>query len=1064
MKNILSLLIIIFCLSSSAQEFSMELLKNKTPRNIGPGGMSGRVTSIDVVHSNPDIMYSGTASGGLWKSTSGGIKWTPIFENEATASIGAIAIQQSNPSVIWVGTGEGNPRNSLNGGYGIYKSLDGGKNWLLMGLEKTRHIHRIIIHPTNPDIVYAAAIGSPWGKHKERGVYKTINGGKTWSKILYTNPKSGAADLVMDPQNPNKLIAAMWEHKRDPWFFNSGGEGSGMYITYDGGETWKQKTSLEGLPEGELGRIGIAIAQNKPEIIYALIEAKKNGLYKSMDGGDTWKLMNENMDEIGNRPFYYAEIYVDPQNENRLFSIFTYVNVSEDGGKSFNQLMPAYGVSNGIHPDHHAWWIHPNNGNFMIDGNDGGMNITKDGGNTWRFIGNLPVAQFYHINVDNEIPYNIYGGMQDNGSWRGPAYVWRSQGIRNSYWQEISFGDGFDVIPDKDDSRYGWTMSQQGFVSRYDWKTGNNYSVRPTHPNSEISLRFNWNAAINIDPKENNTIYFGSQFVHKSIDKGETWSIISPDLTTNNPKKLNQHNSGGLTIDATGAENHCTILVIEPSEVESDMLWVGTDDGRVHYTQNGGQDWTEVTNNIKELPKGSWIPQIKASKSVKGEALLVANDYRRFNYTPYVFRTKNYGKTWERIVDASDVTSYTLSIVEDPKEPNLLFLGTDDGLYISIDKGDKWTKWVEGFPTVSVKDLIIHPREHDLIIGTFGRAAWVLDDIRPIRAIARDKELLKNNIYLFTPPTAYQAAYQQPTGSRFGGDALFNGKNRGSGAKFSFYLNRNEIAKENVKKIKSKTKDSLIKWDSIVLKIYDGDLLIRTLKKKTPKQNGIHSWTWYMDEKGSQSPSKKLRELKSEPSGVPVLAGNYTAVLNYGDQVSKNRITIENDPRIKKNKEASLEIYETLKEMESIKKVTANAVKQLVESKKIASIFIDRLSEENKDYHKKSLKECDDIIEKIDTILALYFGKDDKRQGIVRNMPEISVIERYRNANYYISTRQNGMTRTEHILLEQAKEALSKALKLTNEFFESEWINYKLIIENIDFTDFKAIETFEIKK
>ena len=720
MKNILSLLIIIFSLNSSAQEFSMELLKNKTPRNIGPGGMSGRVTSIDVVHSNPDIMFSGTASGGLWKSTSGGIKWTPIFENEATASIGAIAIQQSNPSVIWVGTGEGNPRNSLNGGYGIYKSLDGGKNWLLMGLEKTRHIHRVIIHPTNPDIVYAAAIGSPWGEHKERGVYKTINGGETWTKILYTNPKSGAADLVMDPQNPNKLIAAMWEHKRDPWFFSSGGEGSGMYITYDGGETWKQKTSEEGLPDGELGRIGIAIAQNKPEIIYALIEANKNGLYKSMDGGDTWKLVSENMDEIGNRPFYYAEIYVDPQNENRLFSIFTYVNVSEDGGKSFNQLMPAYGVSNGIHPDHHAWWIHPTNGNFMVDGNDGGMNITKDGGSTWRFIGNLPVAQFYHINVDNEIPYNVYGGMQDNGSWRGPAYIWRSQGIRNSYWQEISFGDGFDVIPDKDDSRYGWTMSQQGFVSRYDWKTGNNYSVRPTHPEPEINLRFNWNAAINIDPNENNTIYFGSQFVHKSTDKGETWSIISSDLTTNNPEKLNQHNSGGLTMDATGAENHCTILVIEPSEVETDMLWVGTDDGRIHYTQNGGQDWTEVTKNIKGLPKGSWIPQIKASKNVKGEALLVANDYRRFNFTPYVYRTNNYGKTWDRIVDGSDVTSYALSIIEDPEEPNLLFLGTDDGLYISIDKGDKWTKWTKGFPTVSVKDLIIHPREHDLIIGTFG--------------------------------------------------------------------------------------------------------------------------------------------------------------------------------------------------------------------------------------------------------------------------------------------------------------------------------------------------------
>ena len=1063
MKNILSLLIIIFSLNSSAQEFSMELLKNKTPRNIGPGGMSGRVTSIDVVHSNPDIMFSGTASGGLWKSTSGGIKWTPIFENEATASIGAIAIQQSNPSVIWVGTGEGNPRNSLNGGYGIYKSLDGGKNWLLMGLEKTRHIHRVIIHPTNPDIVYAAAIGSPWGEHKERGVYKTINGGETWAKILYTNPKSGAADLVMDPQNPNKLIAAMWEHKRDPWFFSSGGEGSGMYITYDGGETWKQKTSEEGLPDGELGRIGIAIAQNKPEIIYALIEANKNGLYKSMDGGDTWKLVSENMDEIGNRPFYYAEIYVDPQNENRLFSIFTYVNVSEDGGKSFNQLMPAYGVSNGIHPDHHAWWIHPTNGNFMVDGNDGGMNITKDGGSTWRFIGNLPVAQFYHINVDNEIPYNVYGGMQDNGSWRGPAYIWRSQGIRNSYWQEISFGDGFDVIPDKDDSRYGWTMSQQGFVSRYDWKTGNNYSVRPTHPEPEINLRFNWNAAINIDPNENNTIYFGSQFVHKSTDKGETWSIISSDLTTNNPEKLNQHNSGGLTMDATGAENHCTILVIEPSEVETDMLWVSTDDGRIHYTQNGGQDWTEVTKNIKGLPKGSWIPQIKASKSVKGEALLVANDYRRFNFTPYVYRTNNYGKTWDRIVDGSDVTSYALSIIEDPEEPNLLFLGTDDGLYISIDKGDKWTKWTKGFPTVSVKDLIIHPREHDLIIGTFGRAAWVLDDIRPLRAIAKNKDLLKEKIHLFTPPTAYQAAYQQPTGSRFGGDALFNGENRGGGAKFSFYLNREEVAKEEVKKIEPEVKNSKIKWDSIQLKIYDGDRLIRTLKKKTPKENGIHTWTWYMDEKGTQSPSKKLKESKREPSGVSVLPGNYTTVLSYGDQVSKTRITIENDPRITRNQEASLEIYEVLKEMEDLKKVTANAVKQLAESKKIVSKFLDRLTEKNKGDYGENVEKCNKIKEKIDAILALYFGKEDTRQGIT-NTPEVSVIDRYRTASYYIGTRQNGMTETEHILLKQAKEALSEALKSTNLFFETEWVDFKLKMENIEFTDFETIKTFKINK
>lgn len=559
--------------------------------------------------------------------------------------------------MIWVGTGEGNPRNSLNGGYGIYKSLDGGRSWKSMGLENTRHIHRVVIDPTNPNTVYAAAIGSPWGNHPERGVYKTTDGGNTWNLILHTNTSSGAADLIMDPTNPNKLIAAMWEHKRDPWFFNSGGQGSGLYITHDGGNNWKKITDKEGLPEGELGRIGIAIAPSKPAIIYALIEAKKNALYKSEDGGFSWKMINDK-GEIGDRPFYYSEIYVDPQNENRLYSIFTYVNVSQDGGKSFEMLMPAYGVSNGVHPDHHAWWIHPENGNFMIDGNDGGMNITYDGGKTWRFIGNLPVAQYYHINTDNEYPYNVYGGMQDNGSWRGPAYVWKAQGIRNSYWQEISFGDGFDVVPDKDDSRYGYTMSQQGNVQRYDHVTGNNYGVKPTHPDPKVYLRYNWNSAIGQDPFNNSTVYFGSQFVHKSTDKGLTWKIISPDLTTNDPEKQKQSESGGLTMDATGAENHCTILVIEPSPIEEGMLWVGTDDGQVQITKDGGVTWSNVTSAIKGMPKGAWIPQIKASNKNKGEALLLVNDYRRFNYTPYAYRTKDYGKTWQRIVSEKDVKSF----------------------------------------------------------------------------------------------------------------------------------------------------------------------------------------------------------------------------------------------------------------------------------------------------------------------------------------------------------------------------------------------------------------------
>lgn len=1072
MKRILPLIILFISTSLVAQDININYLKNMKPRNIGPGGMSGRVTAIDVVHSDPDIMYVGTASGGLWKSTSGGIKWHPIFDNEATASIGAVAIQQSNPSVIWVGTGEGNPRNSLNGGFGIYKSLDGGKSWKSMGLEQTRHIHRVIVDPTDPNTVYVGAIGSPWGEHPDRGVFKTTDGGQTWSKILFANNKTGVADLIMDPGNPNKLIAALWEHKRDPWFFKSGGKGSGLHITHDGGKTWKKLTDKDGLPKGELGRIGVAIARNSPNIVYALIEAKKNALYKSVDGGFKWKKINDKSD-IGNRPFYYSEIYTDPQNENRVYSIFTYVNVSEDGGKNFKQLMPAYGVDNGIHPDHHAWWIHPENGKFMIDGNDGGMNITKDGGKTWRFIGNLPVAQFYHINVDNEFPYNVYGGMQDNGSWRGPAYVWKAQGIRNSYWQEISFGDGFDVVPDRDDSRYGWSMSQQGYVSRYDHITGNNYTVKPTHPDPKMKLRFNWNSAINIDPFDNSTIYFGSQFVHKSTDKGLTWSIISPDLTTNDPEKQKQSESGGLTMDATGAENHTTILVIEPSPLEKDMMWVGTDDGRVHFTQNGGQGWNDVTKNIKGLPAGSWIAQIKASNKNKGEALLIANDYRRYNYTPYAYRTKNYGKNWERIVDASDVKSYTLSIIEDPMNPNLLFLGTDDGLYVSFDAGSKWTKWhKDGFPTTSVKDLVIQEREHDLVIGTFGRAAWVLDDIRPLRALAKNPSLLSKKLQLFEPPTAYQAAYQQPTGSRFGGDALYNGENRGSGAHLSYFIQVEKKKKEDKKDDEddegededetTENDEKKVKWDSIHVKIYDGERLIRTLKHKTPDSTGIHKTRWFMDEKGADRPSRKITKQTTEPGGVDVKPGSYKVVMHYGDLMSEQMIKVESDPRLQISQQTINERYDIGKKMETMQQTMADAVKQLVESKNVAKDFQTKLGKKDKEKFKADIKASKDITKAIDSVIALFIGKEDKRQGITRN-PEINVSQLMGTAGHYSRTRPTGLTGTETTLIKNAKEALEGAIGKTNTFFSEKWKPYEERMKKIELSPFKETKVFKIE-
>ena len=673
--------------------------------------------------------------------------------------------------------------------------------------------------------------------------------------------------------------------------------------------------------------------------------------------------------------------------------------------------------------------------------------------------------------------------MQDNGSWRGPAYVWREQGIRNSYWQEIAFGDGFDVVPDKDDSQFGYAMSQQGYVSRYDWQTGNNYTVRPTPPNDTTELRFNWNAAIGQDPFDNSTVYFGSQFVHKSTDKGQTWTVISPDLTTNDPEKQRQDESGGLTIDATGAENHTTILVVEPSPVEKNMLWAGTDDGRVHYTTDAGGQWTEVTANIVDLPQGSWVAQIKASQNNKGEALLVANDYRRFNYTPYAYRTKDYGKTWTRIVDGDDVQSYTLSIVEDAENGNLMFLGTDDGLYISFDAGGEWQKWTEGFPTVSTKDLVIHPREQDLVIGTFGRAAWVLDDIRPLRALASpngNRDILEKDIVLFDPPTAYQAAYQQPTGSRFGGDAIYNGENRKKGAMITYYIkegkrkgseqdgestdlkgdntNDDELTADKTNEDGSKL-NGVKQKDSIQFDFYDGERLIRSLKYKTPEKAGFHRIYWQMDEKGPDYPKRKPATDNNEPGGVAVRPGMYGVMMTYGDLSEKTTIEVKSDPRLRVDKTAGEEIYATVKQLEKMTQTAADAVKQLVNSKNIAKKYEKELKTMDKKKYKDHIAASKDIVKQIDSVVALYLGKDDKRQGITRN-PETTVMQRLTTASRYVESRKQGITATEKKLFRFAETDLKSALQKTNTFFEDKWKTYQKSIQTLEVSPFKEIKTF----
>ncbi len=629
MKFFQLLLCLLISSVSFSQKVDMSIFGEMKARSIGPAGMSGRVTCIDVIESDPNTIFIGTASGGVWKSTSGGATWEPIADTIGTLNIGSLAIQQSNPSVIWVGTGEGNPRNSQSSGFGLYRTLDGGKNWELMGLENTRNIHRVIVHPSDPNTVWVGAQGPAWGDNENRGVYKTTDGGKTWKNVLKGAAGVGIADLVIDPNNPNKLIASMWEFRRNPWTFNSGGEGSGMFITHDGGETWVERTEKDGLPKGNLGRMGLAIAPSNSERVYALIEAEKNEVYRSDDGGFNWVSVSKDENAF-NRPFYYSDIFVDPENENRVYSLWSRVSQSEDGGKTWKVIIPYYSV----HPDNHAFWIHPNDPSYIILGNDGGMAISRDRADTWRHIENLPLAQYYHINVDNELPYNVYGGMQDNGSWRGPGYLWSRNGIRNVYFEGLSGGDGFDVVPDPDDaSRYGYSMSQQGYVQRYDLKTGYSKGIRPTIADT-IELRFNWNAPIAQDATDNNTIYFGSQFVHKSSDKGDSWTTISPDLTTNDTSKQQQLKSGGLTFDVTGAENYTTLTCINPSKKDNQVIWVGSDDGRLSLTQDGGKTWKSLEGKLPGMPKGAWIPQIHPSNHDVNEAFVVVNDYRRNDWQP----------------------------------------------------------------------------------------------------------------------------------------------------------------------------------------------------------------------------------------------------------------------------------------------------------------------------------------------------------------------------------------------------------------------------------------------
>ena len=741
-------------------------------RSIGPAVMSGRVSDVDGVHSDPAILYIGAANGGVWKSTSGGASFRPIFDDYPQA-IGKIKIDQNHPDTVWVGTGEPWVRNSVGVGSGIYVTKNGGSTWEFKGLPNSERIAGIQIDPTNSNVIYVAVQGALWNDSQERGVYKSSDFGKTWEKIFYVDEKTGCADLAMDPTNPSVLYCAMWEHRRRPDFFSSGGKSSGLYKTTDAGKTWN-KVQGGGFPTSLLGRVGVAIAPSNNKTIYLSIEAEKKdekGVYKSLDGGATWAKMSSDFNTTV-RPFYFSRLAVAPNDEKKVIKAGLQGIISEDGGSTFRA------IGSGVHSDMHAFYFCPKNPKFIVLGCDGGVFITQDGGYLWKHCMDLPLAQFYHVSVDNDEPYNVYGGLQDNGSWFAPNET--GSGVKNQDWNMSSYGDGFYAFRHPTNKNIVFSESQGGDLVRSDKVMGTQKDIKPMPKPGETEYRWNWNSPIAVSAANPNRMYFGSQFLFKTENMGDSWTKISPDLTTNDLKRQDKK-TGGFSPDWSGAETNTTIVQIAESPVDDKTIWCGTDDGNVQVTTDGGKNWSNVLANMP-VPKGLWISHVEPSHFDKSTCYVTVDGHRSGDRKPYVLKTLDNGKSWKAL-NTEGVDAYAHCIVEDFLNKELLFLGTEYGLFVSIDGGNSWKRFTNNLPKTAVMKMVIHPKEFDLVMATHGRGVYVIDDITPLRAITR--EIAEKDFHLFdTKPKVYKL---RPGGTPFGGAGNFYGENPSSDVQIIYY-------------------------------------------------------------------------------------------------------------------------------------------------------------------------------------------------------------------------------------------------------------------------------------
>lgn len=858
--------------SADAQEpkIDSDTFGGLSARSIGPATMSGRVAALDAVVENGRItLYVGAGGGGLWKSVNGGTTFKPVFD-KYNQSIGAVTIDRKDPKVVWVGTGESWMRNSVSVGSGVYRSTDGGDNWEFIGLKDTEHISRIVLDPRNRDTAYVCATGHAWDANEERGVFKTTDAGKSWSKVLYSDPDTGCGLMSMDPSNPDTVYASMWTFRRKPWTFNSGGPGSGLFKSTDAGKTWKKLD--KGFPPGPYGRIAVAVAPSKPSTVYATVEAKDSALYRSDDGGNDWIRLSNDQQVIG-RPFYFANLYVDPKDPMRVYKPATSLIVSDDGGKTFS------GISGAVHSDLHAMWINPDDPDQMFVGCDGGVYTSEDRGAKWRFLENLPLSQFYHVTYDNERPYNVYGGLQDNNTWWGPSAG--VSGVYNRDWRAVYGGDGFWAQPDPTDWDYIYAEYQGGHVARINRKTLETKEIKPLPLFGEKKLRNNWNSPIVVSPTQKGTLYVGSQFLFRSRDHGNSWERISPDLTTNDPEKQKQAESGGLTVDNSDAEMHTTIFTIAESPKDPNLIWVGTDDGNVQVTRDAGKSWTNVTKNVAGLPPNTWVSSIEPGHYDAAVAYATFDGHAVGDMKSYIYRTGDYGHTWQPLA-TPDVKGYAHIVREDLVNRDLLFAGTEFGLFISLDGGKQWAQFKGGdFPNVAVRDIAIHPRDNDVILATHGRGVWIIDNITPLRnltpeVLAQDSTFVDGGPQVMRIPASEDPPF---------GNAQYVGKNPSDDAQITYYQKKRHI------------------FGDLKFEVYDdAGRLISTIPGNN--RRGLNRVAWPTRAPAPKLPAAAgLVENLFALLGPRVLPGTYTVKMINNKDTFTTKLELVPDPRSKHSME-----------------------------------------------------------------------------------------------------------------------------------------------------------------